>query len=465
MHNNIIFHPDEVKQFAALSGDFNPVHVDPVQAREEMFGEPIVHGIFCVMRALDTWVSTKDHLPLATLDVRFLAPVYLDTAYVLKSDSTASHVHLTLLQKNNVVLRIEGHGSLTTPHPVTIPPQDALWDPYAPWSGDIQTASPTGELENQLHRETYEKLFPDLSRHLGLQIAADLLACSRLIGMRMPGEHALFSQLKLEQRPRSNHTTTYERIRWDTRFALIDLEFTGHILTGSLRAFVRPSPVPTPTMQAARKLITPGILAEKHILVLGGSSGLGTATVLLLAAAGAKVTFTFAHREQKAAALLEAVRQAGGEAQCLAFDIEKPDRFVNLATPDWIYYFATPRIFRSRHGLFDQPLFESFLTYYVYAFLRIASAFPKANLFYPSTVAIDDNIRGLTEYTAAKFAGEQVCHEIRRTQPQRKVWVERLPRTQTSQTLAIGAPPAPAALHVMATCLHTQFLGHDKEQQ
>jgi 3-oxoacyl-[acyl-carrier protein] reductase len=39
------FHADEVAAFARLSGDTNPLHVDPAFARTTAFGRPVVHGM------------------------------------------------------------------------------------------------------------------------------------------------------------------------------------------------------------------------------------------------------------------------------------------------------------------------------------------------------------------------------------------------------------------------------------
>jgi acyl dehydratase len=38
------FTPADQRAFARWSGDFNPVHLDPVAARLVAAGEPIVHG-------------------------------------------------------------------------------------------------------------------------------------------------------------------------------------------------------------------------------------------------------------------------------------------------------------------------------------------------------------------------------------------------------------------------------------
>ncbi len=37
----------DIQLFAALSGDFNPVHIDATYAKTTVFGEPIAHGMLC----------------------------------------------------------------------------------------------------------------------------------------------------------------------------------------------------------------------------------------------------------------------------------------------------------------------------------------------------------------------------------------------------------------------------------
>lgn len=49
--------------FARLSGDYNPLHVDPVYARRLQFGHPVIHGVHHLLRA---WDEALKILPLAT---------------------------------------------------------------------------------------------------------------------------------------------------------------------------------------------------------------------------------------------------------------------------------------------------------------------------------------------------------------------------------------------------------------
>lgn len=80
--------PDQMLQLATrpeqaliyrLSGDYNPLHVNPSIARAAGFERPILHGLCTygfVGRALLTAVCGNDTTSLRSLDCRFTAPVY-----------------------------------------------------------------------------------------------------------------------------------------------------------------------------------------------------------------------------------------------------------------------------------------------------------------------------------------------------------------------------------------------------
>ncbi|MEM1271961.1 MAG: MaoC family dehydratase, partial [Bacteroidota bacterium] len=68
---------EEVQTFAEVSGDDNPLHVDPEYAATTRFGQPIVHGVFLL--AVVSKVLGRDfpgHGSVAvSISSRFLRPV------------------------------------------------------------------------------------------------------------------------------------------------------------------------------------------------------------------------------------------------------------------------------------------------------------------------------------------------------------------------------------------------------
>jgi NAD(P)-dependent dehydrogenase (short-subunit alcohol dehydrogenase family) len=66
-------------------------------------------------------------------------------------------------------------------------------------------------------------------------------------------------------------------------------------------------------------------LANKSALVTGASRGMGRATALALAAAGARVIIHYGRNANEAKAVVEQIRAAGGQADAVAADLAAPD--------------------------------------------------------------------------------------------------------------------------------------------
>ena len=73
-------------------------------------------------------------------------------------------------------------------------------------------------------------------------------------------------------------------------------------------------------------------LSGKTALVTGASRGIGRASALALAKAGAQVLVHYSTGEKAAAAVVAEIRQAGGRAEKVAADLRAPDGPHALAT-------------------------------------------------------------------------------------------------------------------------------------
>ena len=72
----------------------------------------------------------------------------------------------------------------------------------------------------------------------------------------------------------------------------------------------------------------------KYALVTGGSRGIGRAVSLRLAQAGYTVIINYQSNEQAAQQTLQAIREQGGQAELLPFDVSQPES-VQTALDQW----------------------------------------------------------------------------------------------------------------------------------
>lgn len=76
---NINITDEQVKQYALLSGDDNPIHLSEVKANKQGFKHPIVHGLLTM--GLITQVASefiRQGATISTYHMDFIAPVYLN---------------------------------------------------------------------------------------------------------------------------------------------------------------------------------------------------------------------------------------------------------------------------------------------------------------------------------------------------------------------------------------------------
>ena len=91
----------DLSLFAAVTGDFNPVHFDPVYAAETFFKERIAHGMIAA-GLISGVIGTKLPGPGAVYVqqmLNFLAPIRINDVVTIKVEV------IELLEKNRVRLR------------------------------------------------------------------------------------------------------------------------------------------------------------------------------------------------------------------------------------------------------------------------------------------------------------------------------------------------------------------------
>jgi hypothetical protein len=447
-----VFSAEHHARFAAVSGDFNPMHMDPVAARRTLAGAPVVHGVHTLLWLLDVIAGQQADLPPATsLKARFRRMVYVGDAVEARIRLGPTLRAEALIDGVEAVSVSLGFGAArAAPAPMDYDAAMAV--------GAAAESLPTSPLELSLEQLPGRKgrvrfagpaaeLFPRAAAYLGAARVNALACTSALVGMVVPGLHSMFGGLDVRLTPAADSADMldYAVLSVDERFRLVRVAVRGGQLEGTLDALCRAPPAQQASMAVVAASVHRGEFAGTSALIVGGSRGLGEVTAKLIAAGGGRVVLTYRRGQEDAAAVAAEITDAGGRAEILPYDALQPaapqlERLSEL--PTQAYYFATPPIGRRKRGLCDQQRLEEFNRYYATGFLDLAQALLQrqpagVNLFYPSTVYIDERPAELTEYAMAKAAGEVLCAEMGRVLPGVRVLVRRLPRLPTDQTGSI----------------------------
>lgn len=456
MSLNVIAERDFVgadqEQFAAISGDRNPMHMDAVAARRTFAGFPVVHGVHALLWSLD---SLFRHLPnfepVASVRANFEKPIYVgDRVRVVLARSDRQCALLDVLVGSLRVLRVElAAGDPTADNDVRS--DEPLLQPSEPLVLSFEQAIDChGQIPLVSTPDAVGRLFPAAADRLGIWRVAGLARSSFLVGMVCPGLHSLYRGLTLHTTPlnKGNHDVLQFRVSHsDPRFRLVRLALSGGGWKGTLDAHLRAEPTAQADAVNIAATVVPGEFANARALVIGGSRGLGELIAKIIALGGGNVTLTYAVGEMDARRVEAEINAHGGHCDVIRYDVRESAReqLSRLrSVPAQVYYMATPLIARRDSSGFSPQKLQEFMTFYVTAFYDLYKELTlmcdrRMSVFYPSSVYVEARPQGMTEYAMAKAAGEVLCADIRRFETRGRILVRRLPRLPTDQTTSIYA--------------------------
>jgi acyl dehydratase/NADP-dependent 3-hydroxy acid dehydrogenase YdfG len=443
--------------FAALSGDYNPMHVDALAARRTQAGAPVVHGMHAVLWALDALAGAELIGPrLCEIRAQFRKFAYLDVAcdlVVTHADADAPRAELcsnglvlTSIQLRNGQRQVSAEAGGAELVPEMAPAGNV---PHAPALEDV--AGLRGWIAASGTAEDFESAFPRLARVVGARRVSALAALSRLVGMVCPGLHSIFAAFTValvesnSQRP----GVGFDVDKINQKFRLIGMDVRGGGLSGTVTAFMRWPPIEAPSMKVVAAAVAADAFAGVVALVVGGSRGLGAVTAKAIAAGGGKVVITYATGRDEATKLAAEINAACGSGVCTALAYKSSGDAASQLSAiqvdvNQLYYFATPPIFSRTSDEFSPEKFREFRSVYVDGFqdvcqfVRMRSRATTLTAFYPSSVAVEDVPLDLAEYAKAKAEGEKLCAAMTQQIGGLKVVVGRLPRVLTDQTATIA---------------------------
>ena len=445
------FTEEDQRRFAALSGDYNPMHVDTLRARRTQAGAPVVHGIHTLLWCLEQLAAAVPDLPpIGSLKARFSKLVYVgDRVVAAMTQRTERGCNIDASIDGSVVCRIALH--FGEPAPAAEPlvaesvsaflpeaPRDASFGELEGAAGRVGFASTEAEVR---------EAFPAACRMLSPKRVQVLLATTTLVGMVCPGLHSMFGGLTVSRCVETARPAgiDYRVVSTDERFRMVRMEIVGTGLRGAIESFARMPPAKQAGMREVAGLVPRDAFAGTTALVIGGSRGLGEVAAKLLAAGGARVMITYARGRADAEAVAEEIRTWGGDCAVMPYDVcqDAGTQLAGLpAQPTHLYYFATPPIFRRKAELFVAERLRDFLQFYVTGFYDIfrvlyAGSGHQLIAFYPSSTAVETRPGDMTEDARAKMAGEVLCADLAAQLPGAQVVINRLPRLPTDQTASL----------------------------
>ena len=449
-------------EFAAASGDYNPIHIDPLAARRTQGGSIVVHGVHLLLWALNEIGKVNGDFPeLGSMNVRFTGFVHVGERVSLDVvEFGPDRTQLSLNVAGRIVVQIAiafgraasaASDDVDAHHESESPPASPLsltLDQMEGRSGRIQFPTPL----------ILANLFPVLRARIGIGRLVALASSTALIGMICPGLHSIYAGLTLASSIEDDSETglAYRVKRVDPRFRMVWIAVKGGGWIGTLQAFLRVPPVEQASMKSLSQLVQASEFAGSVALIIGGSRGLGELTAKVLAAGGAKLIITYRTGESDAKRVADEIALAGGRSSIMCYDSWQPAAPQLSCVdeiPTHLYYYATPPIFRPQAGLLDPERFAEFLSVYVDGFWSAIEVLrgrrPNLSAYYPSSAAVADRPPGMTAYAMAKAAGETLCSDINQCLLPTHVTVSRLPRLPTDQTASVTSVATASAVDEM----------------
>ncbi len=360
-----------VERFAALTGDWNRLHVDETFARRSSYRRPVVHGMLPV--------SFLPLLPALHLDglrcvpvglsSRFAAPVFADTPLKLtvasprvEGDGVRLAFDYAIETANDARSTVVTSGTFTVTYEPRVagksgnaPDQGAaylvpkmkgshhLWEDISLGATDsldfVVAPAAVSEFVALLASgsDTSPELVSDVADSFDVPTLLSMLLYSTSLGVILPGGSATFLEFSAQvERPvqlnvpyrmdgRITHRSSATRII--KKELLVTPRSGGDVLVrGKTSTLVASPSRKMPSVDELKDIGTDFGLQDKVVLITGASRGIGETTAKLFALHGARVVVNYRHGASDAQRVVDEIVESGGQATAVAADVSDAEQ-------------------------------------------------------------------------------------------------------------------------------------------
>lgn len=371
--------PELVTRFAALTGDWNRLHVDEAFARRSSFRRPVVHGMLPVsfLPLLPPFQLEGFRSVLVGLSSRFVSPTFTDVPLRISAGpgrlgadgsrlevdyeiEIAHEVRRTVVTTGTATLRYEPRSAVLRRGP-SMPSQEQparltplvdsnhmLWEEIETGARDSLdfTVTPAAVSEfAALLASGADGAARDVAGTLldrfDVPTLLSVLMYSTSLGVILPGGSATFLEFAAHVERRVDMDTPY-RLRGRithrsaaTRIVKKELLVTPAdsdevFVRGKASTLVAAPPRKMPSLDEIREAGADFGLRDKVVLVTGASRGIGETTAKLFAIHGAKVVINYRHGAEDALRVVGEILDGGGQAVAIAADVSDPEQVRSL---------------------------------------------------------------------------------------------------------------------------------------
>jgi FkbH-like protein len=357
---------DRVLDFARWTGDCNPIHVDPVAAKESAFGGNICHGMLVLIESLAHWDPELSKLPrkLESLDVQFrseVRPESISQVHFQKDDagltgkvSSGDTLQMELVARwknprESVETSAHSHEFSWMQTAASQGVVTSVNEQPQPWTADDFRPGlefPGVHRFAQHQPEESSKFSPVQEQVFGL--------CSFIVGMRVPGLSSLFTRLKTTfvDDPQATQELFYRLtlLSYDDNFRILEMRLDvatsgmQPVAVCEIQCYVRfPKLDPQlATYEGDVPDLQKQAMSGKVALVCGASRGLGAEIAAAMGSVDCICYLASRSRSKTTDALVAEIQQRGGKVHVLLGDV---------GDPAWCK--ATAEQLQSDHGHLD----------------------------------------------------------------------------------------------------------------